>query len=90
MSLLPAANPTPPVSSSSVAAALRPARCPRCGAGFECGAALPASAPCACAGVGLTPEQRATLRGLYEGCLCLGCLGAIARGESADAPGDAR
>jgi hypothetical protein len=67
----------------------RPATCPRCGAAFECGAALPAATPCACATVDLAPAQRAALRSRYEGCLCLACLQAVARGEaaaSAEAP----
>jgi len=83
MSSLPASIPTPPLASS-------PTLCPRCGAAFDCGAALPPSAPCACAGVGLTPGQRAGLRARYEGCLCLDCLRAVARGEVDAAPGGAR
>jgi len=82
----PASPPTPPTSP----ARLRPATCPRCGGAFDCGAALPAATPCACAGVGLTPAQRAELRGRYEGCLCLACLQAVARGEAAASAEDLR
>jgi len=55
-----------------------PDRCPRCGAGFACGAAGPA--PCACTGVALGAERLAALRQRYNGCLCPGCLAALAAG----------
>ncbi len=51
-------------------------RCPRCGGGFECGAAGPA--PCACTGLALAPALLAELRCRYEGCLCLRCLRELA------------
>jgi Cysteine-rich CWC len=54
------------------------ARCPRCGGAFHCGAADPA--PCACSTLALTPALQAALRQRYEGCLCLACLQALARG----------
>jgi hypothetical protein len=56
----------------------RPARCPRCGGAFACGAGGDASAPCACAGVGLTPRRRAELAARYDDCLCGACLAALA------------
>jgi hypothetical protein len=72
MSALPASSTTHPTPGH------RPATCPRCGAAFACGAALPAHTPCACAGVGLTPAQRATLDAAFQGCLCVACLRAVA------------
>jgi hypothetical protein len=84
------ASTTTPSPAPVTPSGCRPTHCPRCGASFECGAALPASTPCGCAGIGLTPAQRASLVGRYEGCLCLPCLGAIARGEAVDAQEGAR
>ncbi|MCE4553674.1 cysteine-rich CWC family protein [Pelomonas cellulosilytica] len=50
----------------------QPARCPRCGNGFECGAS---AGHCACFGLQLTPALRAELATRYAGhCLCLRCL----------------
>ena len=46
--------------------------CPRCGKAFHCGVAD--AAPCACAGLTLAPELKATLRVQFDGCLCLACL----------------
>ena len=45
--------------------------CPRCEAGFECGAN---SSRCWCAGVMLDDKVRADMAGFYKGCLCPGCL----------------
>ncbi len=59
--------------------------CPRCGAGFRCGAAGPA--PCACTTVGLSAELRQQLAQRFEGCLCLACLQALAQGAALDAAG---
>jgi hypothetical protein len=67
-----------------------PATCPRCGATFACGAALPAGTPCACAGVGLTPAQRTALNAAFQGCLCMDCLRAVSRGDASRASEDAR
>lgn len=61
-----------------------PDRCPRCGAGFACGAA--GATPCACTGVALSAELQAQLRGRYTGCLCLRCLQALADGASIEPP----
>lgn len=55
--------------------------CPRCGGAFECGAMGPG--PCACQGVTLTPELQAQLRQQFSGCLCLGCLRALAEASAA-------
>jgi len=89
MPTMPASTATP-FPATVTATGTRPALCPRCGAPFECGAALPPATPCACAGVGLTLAQRAGLRDRYEGCLCLACLRAAARGEVDAVPGGAR
>lgn len=51
-------------------------RCPRCGKAFRCGAGD--ARPCACSGVAVDPTLAATLRERYTGCLCLGCLSALA------------
>jgi Cysteine-rich CWC len=47
-------------------------RCPRCGAGFHCGANDPT--PCACRGLTLDAALLVRLRDRYRGCLCLRCL----------------
>jgi hypothetical protein len=54
---------------------LTPARCPRCGDTFGCGAAN--ASPCACTRVRLSEALRTQLRESYSGCLCLGCLLAL-------------
>ena len=59
---------------------LQPDTCPRCGAGFKCGAAGPW--PCACASVGLSAELRQQLAQRFEGCLCQACLQALAQGAA--------
>jgi len=56
-------------------------RCPRCGATFHCGAAGPG--PCPCAGIDLGAALQWRLREPFVGCLCLACLQAVARAESA-------
>ncbi|KQV96011.1 hypothetical protein ASC91_00120 [Pelomonas sp. Root1237] len=48
--------------------------CPRCGGGFECGAALGPAGHCACFGIRLTERLRTQLIEQYSGCLCLTCL----------------
>jgi len=48
-----------------------PDRCPRCGGGFQCGAAL---AHCDCSELKLSATLRAELAAQYPGCLCLACL----------------
>ena len=63
----------------------QPDRCPRCGAGFACGAAGPA--PCACSTVSLSAELQAQLRSQYSGCLCLACLQALAGPAAQDPAG---
>jgi hypothetical protein len=51
-------------------------RCPRCGGSFHCG--LADDAPCACTGIRLDAALQQRLRERYTGCLCLGCLQALA------------
>jgi hypothetical protein len=58
--------------------------CPRCGAEFACGAI--GAGPCACTQVTLDALMLAQLRARYVGCLCPGCLWALAGG--ADLEGD--
>jgi len=53
------------------------ARCPRCGAAFDCGAG--GTEPCACERVELTSALLATLRERFTGCLCLRCLSDLSR-----------
>lgn len=59
------------------------ARCPRCGAGFVCGAAIGGAGAgagelaCACAGVALDDTLRQQLAARWHGCLCLSCLRAL-------------
>jgi hypothetical protein len=50
--------------------------CPRCGEAFRCGANN--AEPCACSTVPLDAATLAALRTRYSGCLCLGCLRAVA------------
>lgn len=57
------------------------ASCARCGAAFHCGANDPA--PCPCTGLVLAPELLLRLRRQYTGCLCLGCLRALAQDAAA-------
>jgi hypothetical protein len=52
------------------------AGCARCGGAFHCGANDPT--PCACTGLKLSAQLLADLRQRYSGCLCLGCLHALA------------
>ncbi len=54
-------------------------RCPRCGGLFHCGAND--SAPCVCSTVRLDAATLAALRERFSGCLCAGCLRAVAAGE---------
>ncbi len=54
------------------------ARCPRCGGGFDCGAA---SGVCACFEIRLTPEQQAEIAATWDDCLCLACLREFSRGD---------
>lgn len=68
--------------SAALPAGLPPDRCPRCGAGFFCGAG--AAAACPCGSLQLGAELLAMLRQRYPGCLCLACLAALA---AAAAPG---
>ena len=63
----------------SEAAAVPDARCERCGGGFHCGAHD--AEPCACTAVSLSPALLARLRHDYRGCLCLGCLQALAQAD---------
>lgn len=43
--------------------------------------------PCACQSVTLTPELQARLRQQFSGCLCLGCLRALAAEPEGAQPG---
>jgi hypothetical protein len=54
--------------------------CPRCGKRFHCGAND--AAPCPCTAVRLDAGTLAALRARWPGCLCPGCLAALAQGES--------
>ena len=81
MTVPSASNPTPCTSPTTLPG-YAPATCPRCGMAFACGAGLPQGTPCGCAGVGLTPTQRAALNGAFEGCLCTACLRDVARGHA--------
>jgi hypothetical protein len=58
--------------------ALPEERCPRCGGAFRCG--IGDDAPCPCTGVRLSAALQAQLRERFDGCLCLGCLHALAAG----------
>jgi len=55
--------------------------CPRCGGGFHCGAND--AEPCACTGLKLDAALLADLRRQFKGCLCLGCLRALAAAPDA-------
>lgn len=55
-------------------------RCPRCGGGFHCG--VSDAGPCACTTVTLGAELQAQLRRRWSGCLCVGCLAALAGGAA--------
>lgn len=61
-------NSTPPSSAPE-------ARCPRCGGGFDCGAAR---GHCDCFELKLSEALRAELAQRYSGCLCLRCLRELA------------
>ncbi len=54
--------------------------CPRCGGHFHCGAND--AAPCPCSTFRLDAATLAALRSRWQGCLCPGCLAALARGDS--------
>jgi hypothetical protein len=56
-------------------------RCPRCGAGFHCGASD--ATPCACTTLELDAALLSELRARFRGCLCLVCLRALAAGAPA-------
>lgn len=56
------------------------ASCPRCGGGFECGAA---AGHCDCFGIRLTEALRVELAARYSSCLCLRCLREVMDGASA-------
>ena len=56
--------------------------CPRCGGAFHCGIADPQ--PCACTTVKLDAATLQALRLRHDGCLCVACLQALARGEAVD------
>jgi hypothetical protein len=58
---------TPPQPAPGVDTVL----CPRCDAGFQCGANTGA---CWCAQVMLDDKIRDDLAGFYKGCLCRSCL----------------
>jgi len=60
------------------------ARCPRCGRGFHCGVHDPQ--PCACTTLRLSAATLADLRARYTGCLCLPCLGELARSVEPTTP----
>jgi TRAP-type C4-dicarboxylate transport system permease small subunit/ribosomal protein L34E len=60
------------------------ARCPRCGRGFHCG--MNDAAPCACTTLQLNAATLSRLRARYSGCLCLQCLGELARADTTGAP----
>jgi len=65
-------------------AATDDARCPRCGRGFHCGVHDPQ--PCACTTLHLSAATLAELRARYTGCLCLPCLGELARSVGPTTP----
>jgi hypothetical protein len=52
--------------------------CPRCSAGFECGAR---TGDCWCAKVTLDDQVRGDLATFYKGCLCPECLQSIEDGR---------
>lgn len=51
------------------------ARCPRCGRGFDCGAA---TGWCECFSLRLSPALQTELAARWAGCLCLACLRELA------------
>jgi Cysteine-rich CWC len=55
-------------------------RCPRCGAGFHCGARD--CPPCACTTLRLDAATLAALRAQFTDCLCLACLEQLAAAPS--------
>ena len=57
------------------------ARCPRCDAAFRCG--VHDAAGCPCTTLTLGAELLARLRCEQTGCLCLGCLQALAAQDPA-------
>ena len=58
--------------------------CPRCGAGFHCGAND--AVPCACTTPRLDEETLADLRKRFNRCLCLACLREIATSNPGSEP----
>jgi len=54
--------------------------CPRCGAGFHCGAQ---DDHCDCFELQLTTELRESIAREYDGCLCLRCLRELANPPAA-------
>ena len=60
-------------------------RCPRCGGPFHCG--VNDRSPCACTGVSLEASLQQRLRESFDGCLCVGCLRALAAGAALRLPG---
>ncbi|MFN7692824.1 MAG: cysteine-rich CWC family protein [Burkholderiales bacterium] len=65
----------------STAEAAAPDRCPRCGGGFQCGAA---SGYCACFELKLSEPLKAQLAQQFTGCLCMNCLREMATTEQDD------
>ena len=58
-------------------------RCQRCGAQFDCGAALPPATPCWCMALPPLPAPRAsTDAGLPSRCLCPACLASATGGST--------
>jgi hypothetical protein len=49
-------------------------RCPKCGAGFDCGVHRPVDDPCWCVGLGVELDALARLAADFQGCLCGECL----------------
>ncbi|HEY6133439.1 MAG TPA: cysteine-rich CWC family protein [Rubrivivax sp.] len=56
-----------------------PDRCPRCGGAFHCGVADEQACPCGSVSLDAALQQR--LRERFNGCLCITCLAAVARGS---------
>lgn len=67
--------------------AIAESRCERCGGPFHCGAND--AEPCACTRVTLDAATLAQVRAVYDGCLCLGCLAALAAGEKVNPSAEA-
>lgn len=64
--------------------AMLDANCPRCGAGFECGAN---AGRCDCFGIRLTDAWRAELAARYpDRCLCMRCLRDVMSGAEPQPP----